>query len=141
MNNILVHGTNFIGPLIDLFIISHPYHIAHCIYPMICSIFYMIYTVIFQVAGGVNPDGKNFIYTATDWLGNPKKTAIMALVSVFMTGILHIILCGVQHLRVKIHRIIKNCDEVRIEVCSKEVNEKCSEHQMGVHNKVFQEYP
>jgi hypothetical protein len=105
--DVLVHGTNFIGPVVDLFIITHPYHISHCIYPMICGIFYMIFSVLFQVMGGINPDGQNYIYPTTDWIGKPKLTTIMAFGAILILGFLHVVFCGLQELRVKIHNSIK----------------------------------
>lgn len=111
VNNILVHGTNVIGPLLDLFVISNPYHLSHCIYPMFCAVLYMIFTIIFQFSGGINPDGENFIYSVTDWRGKPQKTIKMAIMSIVAIGVLYFICCGLQFLREKIYESIKKCKE------------------------------
>lgn len=108
VNNFLTHGTNFIGPVLDLFIISHPYHLGHIIYPMICMALYVVYTFIFQFSGGVNPQGKNFIYFVCDWIGNLPLSIKTAFGTIISLGILHLFCCGLQFLRDKIYKGVEN---------------------------------
>lgn len=71
LNNYLVHATNSIVLVIDVFVIRHPHHMAHFIYPMTCGTLYMFFTFIYTVLGGVDRHGNNYVYSAIDW--NKKK--------------------------------------------------------------------
>lgn len=110
LNNILTHGTNFIGPIIDLFIVNHPYYISHSVFPMICSVMYISFTVFYQFLGGIDVNGKNYVYPILNWKEKPIFALIVGGTAIFCAGLFHTVFCGVQHLRTKIHAktVVKN---------------------------------
>jgi hypothetical protein len=106
LNNLLTHGTNFIGPIIDLFIVNHPYYISQAIFPMICSVMYLTFTIFYQLLGGLDINGKNYVYPILNYKEKPIFATIIVSSAVICAGVFHIIFCGVQHLRTKIHAVI-----------------------------------
>lgn len=108
LNNFLTHGTNCIGPLIDLMIVNHPYCIAQSIFPMICAVFYSIFTYAYQQLGGVNFNGDNFVYPILDWDRRPMLALTVAVTAVFCGGLFHMFFCAVIQLRIKIHAIMNS---------------------------------
>jgi hypothetical protein len=106
LNNVLVHGTNFIGPLIDLSIVNHPYYVSHGIFPMICAVLYLTFTIFYQHFGGVNFNGKNFVYPILDWKNRTKIAMTVGLTAILFAGVFHFIFCAFAHLRIRVHKII-----------------------------------
>lgn len=106
--NVLSHVTNSIGPLIDLMIVKHPPRIMQCIYPIMCGSFYIIFTYAYQMFGGMNEKGENFIYSALDWNKNLKKSLILSAIALLCIGIIHIILSLWQLLRIFLFKITRD---------------------------------
>lgn len=106
VNNLLTHGTNVVGPILDLFIVNHPYHITQSIFPMICSVLYCMFTIFYQLLGGLDINGKNYVYPILNWKEKPFFALTIAGSAVVCAGFFHIVFCGLQHLRTKIHEII-----------------------------------
>ena len=62
-----VHGVNAVYVLVDLFITGIPVRLYHVIYPMLFSLIYLIFSLVYVYSGGTNPDGDNFIYDALNF--------------------------------------------------------------------------
>lgn len=73
LNNFLMHTTNSIGLLIDVFIVRHPHRVSHLVYPMACGASYMLFTIIYTFFGGVDHEGRNFVYPILDWKTTRRK--------------------------------------------------------------------
>jgi hypothetical protein len=99
LNNILVHMTNSLVLVFDLFIVNHPYRISHFIYPMICGSAYEIFTIVYTFAGGVDKYGKNYVYPILNWKEKPLSSVIVGTSAVFCVAILHMIVCGIHAAR------------------------------------------
>lgn len=54
LNNILIHGTNSIVLVIDLFIVKQPARFGLFLYSFICGILYLFFTWFYPALGGVN---------------------------------------------------------------------------------------
>jgi hypothetical protein len=54
VNNILIHMTNSIVLVIDLFFVKHPPRYSNFIYLMIVELIYMAFTVIYPIMGGLD---------------------------------------------------------------------------------------
>lgn len=108
LHNFLVHGVNCMGPVLDLFVISHPYHLEQGIYPMICAVLYTIYALVFQYLGWENHKGENFIYKQFNWIDDGNLIifgkAMAAIIAVLM---MHFLCCGLQFLTDKIYEHYK----------------------------------
>lgn len=104
LNNYLVHATNSLFLVVDLFIVRHPHRMSLFVYPMSCGGLYMFFTIIYTLLGGIDRDGNNFIYPILDWKNSPIKAAIVGVGCVVFLGIFHAIICGIHIIRNIIHR-------------------------------------
>lgn len=121
LNNVLVHMTNSIGPIIDLMIVNHPYHIFQCINPMISLAIYTVFTYAYQILGGLNENGENFIYSALNWSQNPKESLILSMIAISLIGIIHIMLCVWQSFRIFLFKSLQgkklqNVESTHVEI-------------------------
>lgn len=57
--------------LFDFFIIAIPIRLLHFWHPLVYGLFYILFTVIFQAAGGTDPAGRPYIYYVLDFFGKP----------------------------------------------------------------------
>ncbi|CRL06420.1 CLUMA_CG019934, isoform A [Clunio marinus] len=105
LNNVLMHITNSLVLLVDILIIQHPYRFSHIIYPMFCCTLYALFTLIYPFAGGVDHLGRNFVYPVLDWKTKPRQSLLVACGSVLSVSIMHIIICIIHMIRVKIFDI------------------------------------
>lgn len=92
--------------MIDVFIVRHPHRLLLFIYPMICGVAYLLFTVVYTIAGGKDGDGNNFIYPILDWNRDPLKATVVGIGSIVLLSIFHVIVCGMHHVRNKIHQCI-----------------------------------
>lgn len=128
LNNILTHGTNFIGPLIDLMIVNHPFCISQSVFPMLCAVFYSLFTFVYQQLGGVNFNGDNFVYPILNWNQRPVLAFTVAVTAVFCGGLFHMFFCAVIQLRIKIHEMIStDKDLIHRQQSSKYREVECAE--------------
>lgn len=128
LNNILTHGFNFVGPIIDLFIVNHPYCLSQSIFPMICAVLYSIFTFVYQQLGGINFNGENFVYPILDWKDRPIIAITVAITAVFCGGLFHLFFCLVIHLRTKIHEILNTDKNLVHEQSSKYEAVECGKN-------------
>lgn len=54
MNIFLRHIANSLVLVLDLLIIKHPARFLHFIYPIMFGTFYLMFTVVFTLLGGIN---------------------------------------------------------------------------------------
>lgn len=106
LNNYLVHATNSLLLLIDLFVIRHPHRLSHCIYPMTCGALYMLFTVVYTVCGGTDGQGNNYVYPILDWKHNTISATIVGVGSVLLLGIAHFGVNLIHRLREKLHQFV-----------------------------------
>jgi len=102
--NVMVHAMNSILMFIDLWIISHPVHILHFIYPLLLSLTYTIFTIIYFIAGGTTKTGSRYIYPILKWDQPGKTTGICLGVMVLMI-FLHILTFFIYKIRMKLYEI------------------------------------
>lgn len=62
-----MHAVNSIIMLLDIFISARPCYLLHFYQPLIAVFCYIIFSVIYWVAGGVDNDGNPYIYSILDW--------------------------------------------------------------------------
>lgn len=54
LDDILIHITNFLVLVIDLFIVKHPPKFSNVIYIIVVEIAYMVFTLFYQLFGGLD---------------------------------------------------------------------------------------
>ncbi len=91
LNDILTHAGNSIVLFIDTFVHARPPRYGHFIYPFTFGILYLIvFSLPYQLLGGVNRDYKNYIYRSLDWTNNTKVAIKSALMLTVLLVIVHI---------------------------------------------------
>jgi hypothetical protein len=106
--DVLIHGGNSVGMMIELLVTSHPMFIFHFVYTVLFGIVYLVFTIIYFLAGGQDYFGNNYIYHVLNW-ENPGSAAATSVGIVVLGIFLHVIACIIQKARSRIHKkIYKN---------------------------------
>lgn len=53
--------------MLDVFLSSAPYRIAHCYHSMAYSLLFLTFSWVYYQLGGVNGEGHRYIYPQLDW--------------------------------------------------------------------------
>lgn len=101
--DVLIHGGNSVGMMIDLWIVAHPMYIFHFLYSLCVGLVYLIFTIIYYFAGGVDALGNRYIYHVIDWSRPVSATSVSLGVAV-LAIFLHIIACLIQKLRYRLYK-------------------------------------
>lgn len=101
--DILIHGGNSAGMLIELLVVRHPVYIFQFVYSIGFGIIYIIFTIIYYFTGGLDPQGKHYIYNVLNW-SEPGKAALVTFGIAVLLIVLHIVTCIIQKLRHRIHK-------------------------------------
>ncbi|CAH0592664.1 unnamed protein product [Chrysodeixis includens] len=96
--DIFVHAINSVFMVVLLLCSRHPMRMLHFYFPLIVGIIYLLFTVIFHVAGGVSPFGESWIYPMLDW-SQPGQTSLLMFGSAVMFLVLHALVVGIALLR------------------------------------------
>lgn len=92
------HAINSVYVLVSFFICSKPVRIVHAIYPSIYMTIYIMFSVIYQMAGRNPP-----IYWILDW-NDPKLAVATSLIAVFVAvPCIHLMFFGLHKLRLIIN--------------------------------------
>ncbi|XP_041470795.1 protein rolling stone-like [Lytechinus variegatus] len=96
-----VHAVGTVLAIIDFTVSAHPFRILHFVYPMLYFTVYVIFTVIYYYAGGLNPYGGKEMYEGLiDWEDGVKPSVFMALMFTLVVGpVLHAMYFGLYLLR------------------------------------------
>jgi phosphotransferase system glucose/maltose/N-acetylglucosamine-specific IIC component len=89
--------------MIELLVASHPMYIFHFIYAIASGMVYLIFSIIYYAAGGVDAVGNNFIYHVLKW-EKPGSASSVAIGIVVLAIFLHIITCIIQKLRYRLYK-------------------------------------
>lgn len=101
--DVLIHGGNSAGMLLELWVTRHPVYIFHFIYTIGVGIIYLLFTFFYFLAGGLDPAGRHYIYHVIDW--NNPGAALLNTGGIMVLGILlHIFSFIVHKLRFWLHK-------------------------------------
>ncbi|ELU12500.1 hypothetical protein CAPTEDRAFT_214827 [Capitella teleta] len=101
------HGINGGMVIVDLFITGHPVRPLHVFHSLLMTVIYLIFSVIYTMAGGTNGVSKNYIYVYFDWKEDPGMATVHALVfCVFSVVIAWVVICGCYVLRQLLHQCL-----------------------------------
>lgn len=54
LNNIVVHATNCLVPVVDIFIVKYSVRLAHFLYPLFCGFIFLFFSWFYPFLGGKN---------------------------------------------------------------------------------------
>lgn len=90
LDSLNIHMINGIFAAVDLWISGVPVRLCHAIYSIAFGCCYFLFTILYYVAGGTNPEGERFIYPFLDYASNPRAAVALAICcSVFGVGFVH----------------------------------------------------
>lgn len=96
---------------IDLFIHAHPGRFGHVIYVFTTGAFYILFSIVYTLAGGTDRDLKNYIYSVIDWKNHTFDAIVFALATITFLSIMHLILTALVSLRIYVYN--RMCSEQR----------------------------
>lgn len=89
--DIAVHGLNSLIMLVALLSSSHPSRLMHVYQPNLFSNIYIIFSLIYYFAGGVDPKGNAYIYPVVDW-SRPNTTGLVIIITSLLLTFLHLVI-------------------------------------------------
>ena len=108
----VMHGLTTISCLVDIFVSARPWKLSHFVYSALYGIGYVIFSLIYWMAGGIGPCIKNketgelecfdYIYPILDWGGNPVLAIVVVLVLLVLMPVFHGFWILMYKLRLKI---------------------------------------
>lgn len=109
LTNFTTHACNSIFMFIDFVIVAHPIRLMHVIWPLSAGLIYGLFTLIYYLAGGKDPDGFGYIYEVMDWSRPGMVMTVVFGVMVFII-VLHTFVFWLYRLRVSIFKkyFVKN---------------------------------
>ncbi|XP_043503026.1 protein rolling stone-like isoform X1 [Polistes fuscatus] len=96
--NIMLHVCNSILMLIDLSITSVPIYMKNVWWCLIVVLFYIIFSIIYYAAGGLDKNGYHYIYKILNW-EKPIQTLLICAGCMTFIVLLHFLLCLFDKLR------------------------------------------
>ncbi|GAB0089035.1 Protein rolling stone [Sergentomyia squamirostris] len=109
--NVLTHATNSVFMFIDILIVAYPVRIYHACHALVFGGVYIIFSVIYFVAGGTTKTGSTYIYSVLNW--NNPGSAMLTFLGVCALGIIiHLIVYFIYLIRTWIYRRYFEEDEI-----------------------------
>lgn len=96
--NFMLHLFNTVLMLLDLIIVGVPIRVEHFWWPLVCGVIYILFTVIYYHAGGLDKHGDHYIYKILDWK-RPGRTVLMCIGTLLFLTTVHCLLCSMARLR------------------------------------------
>lgn len=101
--------------LLELCVTKHPVYIFHFLQIFGAGIIYLLFTVFYFLAGGLDPSGRPYIYHVIDW--NYPGAALLNTAGIMVLGVfLHIFAFIVQKLRYRLYKKFFQKDTLVINV-------------------------
>merc|ERR1711911_265555 len=96
--DVFVHALNSVIIVVDIVVTHRPFRLLHFLHPLLIMVDYIIFTVIYWAAGGVDYNGNHYIYPVLNW-DKPEDSAIFVVVGAVAGLVLYVVLWGVHLLR------------------------------------------
>ncbi|KAG6450465.1 protein rolling stone isoform X1 [Manduca sexta] len=115
--DVMLHGVNSAVMVVELVFSAHPSRLMHVMQPLYFAGAYMLFTVIYYFAGGVDPWGNPFVYPVVDW-SKPEQTMVVITLTALFLALMHLVTVAVATVRDSIAK-------------------RCSKDTTGVYNDGF----
>ncbi|XP_035454064.2 protein rolling stone isoform X1 [Spodoptera frugiperda] len=96
--DIMLHGVNSAVMLVELVCSAHPSRLMHVMQPLYFAGAYMLFSVIYFFAGGLDPWGNPFIYPVVDW-SKPEQTMVVITLTALFLALMHVLTVGIATAR------------------------------------------
>ncbi|XP_066589772.1 uncharacterized protein [Prorops nasuta] len=111
--NILLHVCNSILMLCDLCIANNPFKIRNIWWPMPIVVSYILFTLIYYAAGGLDKLGLHYIYKILDWQ-RPGRSMLVCAGGLTFVAIVHLLLCLLERLKAKVYaKLLNNTGQMK----------------------------
>jgi magnesium-transporting ATPase (P-type) len=124
--NIMMHVCNSVLMLVDLFVTSIPFRLRNFWWCLSIVIFYLIFSVIYYVAGGLDKYGYHYIYKILDWK-RPARTLLVCAGGLTFVTLLHCVICMLADMRNRVYRRIKRFNKPPIPINTNDQSERRTE--------------
>lgn len=105
--NIMVHVCNSVLMLTDLFVTSMPFRLRDFWWCLSIILFYLVFSLIYYLAGGLGRNDHHYIYKILDWK-RPVRTVLVCAGGLIFATLLHCVVCMMVEARDRLyHRIAK----------------------------------
>lgn len=101
--DVMLHGVNSLVMLVELVASAHPSRLVHIMQPLYFALAYLLFSVGYYTAGGLDPWGNPFIYPVIDW-SKPNQTMVVVTLTALFLALMHILTVGIASLRDLISR-------------------------------------
>ena len=114
--NIMLHVCNSILMIIDFCITGIPFRLRNFWWCLTIVFFYVIFSVIYYLAGGLDKQGYHYIYKILDWK-KPVRSSLVCLGQAIFITILYSIICLLEKLKNRLYRKIdKKLEGMEIQI-------------------------
>lgn len=112
--DVWIHAGNSLAMFLEIVVAEYTFRVFHFIYPIFVGLIYLLFTLIYYFAGGVDSKGNSNIYTIINWGDKPLSTGLVVLGVAILLIFLHMIALIIQLLRRRICK--KFCDSGTLEI-------------------------
>ncbi|KAK3102035.1 hypothetical protein FSP39_008269 [Pinctada imbricata] len=113
--NIETHALNSVYVIINVLVTAVPIRLYHFFHGVIYAITYVLFTLIYYLAGGTNEDGKPYVYSTIDWRDTGFTVGLSLAVTFVAMPVVHTIFWALYKLRVFLFsKCSRNSDSVDI---------------------------
>lgn len=79
LDSLNLHTVNGISAIVDLWLSGMPVRVYHAVYSIAFGCVYVLFTGLYYVTGGRDPEGNHFIYPFLDYGSNPRAAIALAV--------------------------------------------------------------
>ncbi|XP_045493748.1 protein rolling stone-like [Colias croceus] len=96
--DIAIHGINSLVMFLLLISSTHSTRLVHLAHPLVLAAIYVIFGVIYYVAGGTDPYGNPYVYPVVDWT-KPGTACLVIFITLILLFSLHLVTMGISAIR------------------------------------------
>jgi hypothetical protein len=109
--DVWIHAGNSLAMFLEILVAEYTFRVFHFIYTIFVGLIYLLFTLIYYFAGGVDSKGNSNIYTIIDWGEKPLSTGLVVLGIAILLVLLHLIAVVIQLLRRRICKKFGTCND------------------------------
>ncbi|XP_076234331.1 protein rolling stone [Calliopsis andreniformis] len=100
--NFMLHLCNSILMIIDFCVTSIPFRLRNFWWCLTIVFFYVIFSLIYYLAGGLDKNGYHYIYKILDWK-KPMQSSIVCVCEAIFISILYSIVCLLENVKDRVY--------------------------------------